>query len=101
MLQVPENKDLPLQIAEDLSEVTESEFMVTLLILLLNLLQPRSAVSVSEEVQSGSPRVGVLWVGSMIVGQYVMWMTRFNLEKGVNVRWRGLVGHRKAEVSAG
>lgn len=38
MLQVPENKDLPLQIDEDLFEVTESEFMVTLLILLLNLL---------------------------------------------------------------
>lgn len=68
MLQVPENKDLPLQRDEDLFEVTESEFMVTLLILLLNLLQPHLAVSVSEEVQSGSPRVGALWVGSTIFG---------------------------------
>ena len=100
MLQVPENKYLPLQRDEDLFEVTESEFMVTLLILLLNLLQPHLAVSVSEEVQSGSPRVGALWVGSTIFGWHVLWTTKFNLEKGVSVRRRGLVGHGKAEVSA-
>lgn len=61
MLQVPENKDLPLQTDEDLFEVTGSEFMVTLLCCL-------TVVLVSEEVQSGSPRVGALWVGSMIFG---------------------------------
>lgn len=61
MLQVPENKDLPLQTDEDLFEVTESEFMMTLLCCL-------TVVLVSEEAQSGSPRVGALWVGSMIFG---------------------------------
>ena len=93
MLQVPENKDLPLQTEEDLFEVTESEFMVTLLCCL-------TVVLVSEEVQSDSPRVGALWVGSMIFGWHFMWTTKFNLVNGVSVRWRGLVGHGKAEVSA-
>lgn len=99
MLQVPENQDVPLKIAEDLFDITDHEFRVMSFILLCNLFQQCLAVWVQKKVQFGSRRVGVFWVGSMLLK---MWTTTFKLNKGEGeggeIWW---VMHEKAGVSTG